>query len=302
MKAGVAVKVEEGARIAPIARPAQSQEFRALTTESVPVADDCVGDRWTIRNEDQLAKLVAVIAMGQALHATKIIRELQPAAPAITHTTLLDAAKRQVQVSGQTKDQQDAARWRRDGFLFEAISWIAARQSAGPRTYLRDPHLKSTTQGIDGLMVELDPEQPEVLRATIFEDKCSDDPRRRFREEVLPAFKEHHRNARAPELVSTAALLIERSGLNETAAVEAAARVLDLERRRYRASFAVSSEHDSNDGRASLFKNYADLSGLKADQRIAATFVTGANIRDWFKEFAKAVIAELEAQAKLTNV
>jgi hypothetical protein len=127
-----------------------------------------------------LARLVAIISLGQALHAAKIIRELQPASPALSHSSLIAAAKQQLQITGTTDQQRDASRWSRDGFLFEAISWIAARQSAGSRAYLKDPHLKSTTQGIDGLMVELDPDKPEVVRATIFEDKCSDHPRRKF--------------------------------------------------------------------------------------------------------------------------
>ena len=70
--------------------------------------------------------------------------------------------------------------WRRDGLLFEAISWIAARQTATARTYLKDPHLSSTTQGLDGLMIELDEQGTALRRATIFEDKCSANPRQVF--------------------------------------------------------------------------------------------------------------------------
>jgi hypothetical protein len=68
------------------------------------------------------------------------------------------------------------------GEIIEA--WIAARQIAGPAVLLKDPHLKSTTQGIDGLMIELDPGTSQVTRATICEDKCSENPRKMFRDEA----------------------------------------------------------------------------------------------------------------------
>jgi hypothetical protein len=260
----------------------------------VQINEHCTGSRWTVKNLDHLAKLVAIIGMGQAIHAAKIISELQPASPAITHDSLIEAAKLQLRVSGSTQNQRDASRWRRDGYLFEAISWIAARQSSGPRAYLKDPHLKSTTQGIDGLMVELDPEKPEVTRTIIFEDKCSDNPRQKFRDEVLEAFGDHHKHARAPELVSTAAALIEKSGLDATAAVQAAASVLDLQRRYYRASLAIVPSQDNAAFRTSLFKDYEDLAGIPAEQRIGATFVTGAGLRDWFDSFAASITTALD--------
>jgi hypothetical protein len=81
-----------------------------------------VGDRWTAEDEDRLAKLIAIIAMGQATHAAEIVSELRPTAAALTDTALKTAAKHQLSIIGDTKDKQDASRWRRNGFLFEAIS------------------------------------------------------------------------------------------------------------------------------------------------------------------------------------
>lgn len=43
----------------------------ALTTEPVAIDGHCVGDRWTVEDEDRLAKLIAIIAMGQATHAAE---------------------------------------------------------------------------------------------------------------------------------------------------------------------------------------------------------------------------------------
>jgi hypothetical protein len=266
----------------------------ALLTQPVQVDSDSVGDRRTVQDIDRLAKLIALISMGQAMHAAKIINELAPATPAITHDALILAAKQQLQINGTTDKQKNASRWRRDGFLFESISWIAARQQSSPRTYLKDPHIKSTTQGIDGLMIEMDADAPQMSRATIFEDKCSDNPRVMFRDDVMKSFAEHHNHARAPELVSVAASLIAKSGVDETAAIEAAARVLDLAYRRYRAALAISAEDDSQKGRASLFAGYSKLTGIKPEQRMGATFVVDHDLRDWFDKLANKAMTAID--------
>ena len=179
------------------AKPSLLSPSVALATEAVEIDPHCVGDRWTVEDIDQLAKLVAIIAMGQAVHAAKSIAQLRPVTAAISHNALKPAARQQLSITGDTQDKRDASRWRRDGFIFEAISWIAARQSASADALMKDPHLKSTTHGIDGLMVELDASKSEFVRATIFEDKCSEDPRRMFRDEILPSFADHHAQARA---------------------------------------------------------------------------------------------------------
>jgi hypothetical protein len=277
------------------AKPSLSSPSKAaLAVGVVEVDSHCTGDRWTVEDIDRLAKLVAIIAMGQAVHAAKIIADLRPAAAAINHKALKLAARQQLSIAGDTQDKRDASRWRRDGFLFEAISWIAARQSAGADALMRDPHLKSTTQGIDGLMVELDASKSELIRATIFEDKCSEDPRRMFRDEILPAFADHHANKRGPELVATAAALIERLGLDGTAATQAAGRVLDNKFRRYRAALAVLPADDSKTRREALFKNYDDLKGIDQPQRVGASFITPGNLRQWFDALAEQAIAYIE--------
>lgn len=156
---------------------------------------------------------------------------------------------------------------------------------------MRDPHIKSTTQGIDGLMIELTSSASEVSCATIFEDKCSEDPRRIFRNDVMKAFIDHHQNFRGPDLVAAAAALIKESGMDGTAAVKAAARVLDLAYRRYRASLAVTADHDFEQARAALFKGYDKLSGVNAEQRLGATFIVNGDLRGWFDTLASRVIA-----------
>jgi hypothetical protein len=126
-----------------------------LLTKAVPIDDHCIGDRWSARDEAHLARLIAIIALGQAAYAGHILRDLLPAAPAFTNDDLRREAK--VRLTVQEDGEQPRTgypRWQRDGSIFEAISWIAARQTHGERALLKDPHVSATSQGLDGLMYD----------------------------------------------------------------------------------------------------------------------------------------------------
>ena len=269
----------------------------ALKIEACKINEHCVGSRWEVSDADYLARVIAIITMGQAVHAAQIIADLSPAAPAINDEALREGAKRRLSIKGDTEDAQDAPPWHRDGLIFEAISWIAARQAANGDVLLKDPHTSATTQGLDGLMIELDEDGTAITRATFFEDKCSGDPRGKFRGKVLPAFEKYHRKERAPDLIAAAAPLIDAK-LTGTAATQAAARVLDLRYRAYRAGLTIEAGRDNEKGRAALFKGYETLEKIADKQRIGATFVIGADLRDWFDALAKQAIAYLDELAK----
>jgi len=271
------------------------ESFVALEIDDVPIDVHCVGDRWTVKNIDQLAKLVAIIVMGQATYAAHIIRELSPASPAFTNADLRGEAiiKLTVQEIKQTH-RTGYPRWQRDGLIFEVISWIAARQRFGVSAYLKDPHISSTSQGLDGLMIEMVPGQNEISLTTIFEDKCTDNPRDTFSQEVISAFLDRHKNKRSAELIASAASLIKLSGIDDLSAIRAANRVLDIKFRRYRASLAVTTDFDTEVQRQKLFKGYDKLTEIESFQRVGASFVVGDNLRDWFDELAGRAVAYLK--------
>jgi hypothetical protein len=259
----------------------------------VPIDADVTGFEWSVADIDALAALIAVIALGQAEHAAQIIIELGVGAPAYTDVDLVEDGKKQMRINGTTDDQVRASRARRDGFLFECMSWIEARQNGDERTFLKDPHLDPTTHGLDGLILQLEPQAPEIMRAIICEDKCTDYPRDKFRDDVLKTFGEHHSNKRARDLVANAVELIRDSGVRGTAAVNAAARVTDKAVRIYRA--ALTTKVLETSGRVSLFAGYNGLEEIVQAQRIGATLPLSGSLRDWFDTLAEAVIAALDA-------
>lgn len=59
-----------------------------LTCETCAIDGDCVGERWTPANDDELAALVAIVAMGQASQAAYILEELVSPEPAFSMQTL----------------------------------------------------------------------------------------------------------------------------------------------------------------------------------------------------------------------
>jgi hypothetical protein len=264
-----------------------------LKTQTVPIDADCIGERWETVDQSMLARLIAIMAMGQASYAGHILETLSPAEPVINTAQLRAEAKIKLTVEEPSKTPRGGyPRWQRDGLIFEAISWLAARQ-AYPGVLLKTPHVSATSQGLDGLMIELKADKSGVLRTTIFEDKCTDDARSTFLSKVVPEFKRRHNNERSAEIISTAIALIMTASVDEVTATQFAAAVTDQTLRRYRASFAVTV--DSEAERRKLFADYNKVEKIKADQRIGASFVIPPKMRDWFDAIAAQAIGYLDS-------
>lgn len=284
----------------PGAQPLAPTQTHALAIQSVVIDPNCIGIRVTAADTDRLARILVIIAMGQAFHAARIITQLKPSAPAINEDALRKNARASFTISGTTEAQREVSQYHRDGLIFESISWIAARQQT-PKALLRDPHLSSTTQGLDGLMLQLNDAGSTLVRATIFEDKCSEHPRQKFRDEILPAFKLHHQNQRASALVATAAALLDRAGLADASTISATAQVLDKKHRAYRAGLATTTADDSVTRRQALFKDYDELKDIIADQRIGVVLVTSDDLRAWFEDLASRAVAYIDGLDNSAN-
>lgn len=267
-----------------------------LSVEECPIDENCVGEQWVAKNQERLAGLVAIIAMGQAAQASHILTELAPTVPPYTNANLRNEAKIRLTVQdNKTTPRTGYPREHRDGFIFEAISWIAARKIHGKLAYMKDPHLSVTSQGLDGLMVELSADKSKIERTTIFEDKCSGNPRGAFTKKVLPEFLDRHRNKRSAEIIAAASVLLRIAGISDGHANQLAAAVTDRKTRRYRAAFAVTDEYDDREKMAELFAGYNRIEDIKADQRLGACLVVPPNLRDWFDKLATMSIEYLDS-------
>lgn len=274
------------------------QNWAALEITGFPIDDDCVGSKWKVENEDQLARLIAIVVMGQAAQAAHIIDELLPAAPAFTNEALKKEAviKFTVQEVAQTP-RMGYPRIQRDGLIFEIISWIAAKQVSGEKCFLKDPHTSSTSQGLDGIMIELNEDGSEILKSTIFEDKCTDNPRDTFTQKVIPGFLDRHGNTRNAELIAAAATLIQLSGVSNVQAMSMVRKVIDNSSRQYRAGFALTQDFDTEEAQKALFKGYDKIKDINQEQRIGASLIVNGKLRDWFDALATKIIAYIEQLA-----
>lgn len=259
----------------------------------VEIDDDVQGEAWTVKDLNVLSKIIAVITLGQAQHAARIIAQLEPLAPALSHADLFAGARGQLRIKGDTESKRDVSRHHRDGFLFECISWIVARNQNLMGAYLKDPHISATSQGLDGLMIQINEAGTGIKSATIFEDKCTNSPRDKFRDEVMPTFTAHHENRRSRELVANAVSLLKESGLDATAATRAAAAILSKEFRNYRAALTVGNGYKTAGKRKDLFKGYNLLGGITKSQRIGAVFIFDGDLRDWFEKLASGATLKL---------
>lgn len=277
---------------------ALEENLVALNITDFPIDDDCVGSKWKVENEDQLARLIAIVVMGQAAQAAHIIDELLPAAPAFTNEALKKEAviKFTVQEVAQTP-RIGYPRIQRDGLIFEIISWIAAKQVSGEKCFLKDPHTSSTSQGLDGIMIELNEDGSEILKSTIFEDKCTDNPRDTFTQKVIPGFLDRHGNTRNAELIAAAATLIQLSGVSNVQAMSMVRKVIDNSSRQYRAGFALTQDFDTEEAQKALFKGYDKIKDINQEQRIGASLIVNGKLRDWFDALATKILAYIEQLA-----
>lgn len=271
------------------------ENLAALEITGFPIDDDSFGSKWKVENEEQLARLIAIVVMGQAVQAAYIIDELLPAEPAFTDEALKAEAiiKFTVQDVAQTP-RTGYPRIQRDGLIFEIISWIAAKQISGDRCYLKDPHTSSTSQGLDGIMIELNEDGSEIIKSTIFEDKCTENPRDTFTQKVIPGFLDRHGNTRNAELIAAAATLIQLSGVGCRQAMSMVRKVLDNSSRQYRASFALTQDFDTDEAQKALFKGYNKIKDINQEQRIGASLIVDGELRDWFDALATKVIYYIE--------
>jgi hypothetical protein len=267
-----------------------------ITLTNVPINADCTGHRWIIDDEDELAGLVGLVMKCEFGHAEAILQNIT--SETISYTLAQEANMKAqvtkaltVKVDPSTgKEERGTPKWHRDGLLFEAISWIVARKHSSPDALLRDPHITPTTQGLDGLMIELNTEKNDVTATTVFEDKCTERAEHTFSYVTMPALKFHHIEHR--KVLESATTLL-RQEFRSGALSSIAAKAIGISVRQYRSSLTIELSEDDQTQRQRVFGKYNELTGVSQSARIACTLITGSDVRDWFEDFAKKVISSL---------
>jgi hypothetical protein len=262
----------------------------ALTLSSIDHGDLCHGWAWRVDDEALLAERVARIALGQYRHVAKILAGAGVPGP-IASAEQARAAIKQLTVAA------DADPWDRDGWVFQAISWIAALQ-APSAALTRMPHIRKSDKGFDGLQLQLSDDGTAIASVVVFEDKATDNARKTIREEVWPGIVALERGDRLNELShEVSGMLGARAEVDPSFDLDAAiAKTLWHEARRYRVSITVADSHTSEIKRAGLFKGFDESAPGAVHRRRADTIHLPA-LRQWMRGFSERVIAAIEVIA-----
>ncbi|MGH0281364.1 hypothetical protein [Sinorhizobium meliloti] len=260
-----------------------------LTLTAVDHDELCHGWSWAIEDEDHLVEQVARVALGQYRHIARILSGLssRPATTTAEHVT--DAL-------AKLSPDADGSVWKRDGWLFQIISWIAAYQNRNG-AIIRAPHIRKADHGFDGMQLELSEDGGAISAVVVFEDKATTNPRSTITSKVWPEMAKMEAGERITELTHDATSLLETqlgstSGMDIDRAVE---EIIWKEARRYRVSLTVSDEHQAHAARRGLFSGYNEQAAGDVIRRRAETICI-PNMRSWMSSFSdrvKARIAEL---------
>jgi hypothetical protein len=260
--------------------------MRPLAVIDFPASPECGGTQWSVTDEDTLAHLTALTLVGRARQAVRVLQGAQPGA-ALAVPQLKAALRAKLFVQGEQ------AIWHRDGLLFEIIAWLVAEMTAQPNEVVSEPHSSSTQQGLDTIKVRFDPVVREIVRAVIYEQKCTDNARQLFLRKVLPEFKRWLAGVRDGELLQIAIGLMQRFDLTDAEYQRAYDRLAQDRPLGFQASLTVTPTPFATAQCVALFKGYAPLTPNIAD-RLGDTLPLQA-IRPWFDAFAKKVWASIEA-------
>ncbi len=251
---------------------------------------DCwTGSTWTIADEDELAELIARVAIGQSrtveriLHATGDLPTSYPKGG-------FDGARKLLKLKTGEKT------YHRDGWVFQVIAWIAAH-CFDDNALIRAPQMIKADKGLDGLLIEFD--EDGIAHVVICEEKATRNPRNQVQSKVWPEFEQFETGARDNELVATVTSMLERT--DEADPDSTVADILWGEKRAYRVAVTVGDKYASEKGRQRLFKGYEKAVLGSVVRRRAETLVL-EDVRNWIDEIAEKALEVIDAAEAVADV
>ncbi len=240
----------------------------------------CHGHKWVVTDDDALAELIALVALGQARHVTKILAASTFMSTAVSSRTASEGAIAMLTVSGTDP-------WHRDGWMFQIMSWIAAHVQS-PGALIKTPQMRHADKGLDGLRLDLDAKRGKVRAVVIFEDKATANPRATIRDRVWPELAEFesgkHDNVLLAELI---ALLGTGRGIDIDQAIKD---VLWKRHRYFRLSITTDGSYATDAARKGLFKGFDDV--VKGNRlRRGGETLQLPSLRTWMDSIASKAIS-----------
>lgn len=254
----------------------------------IPTNEVMHGYIWTLKSEEELARLVARLLLGHYLHVEKLL-----AGRNLKATTVDGAAAKAAKARLTVKKGQEP--WHRDGLLFQAISWVAAHKAADPSLSVFSlPHQIPAHKGFDGLQVELN-KNGRFSGLIIFEDKATENPRSTIKLDVWPAIQLLETGQRQNELMQETTALLQRAQVNNPDKIIEG--IVWNRLRKFRVSITGGPGHDSNPGLAGLFKDYDSVAPGNDVGKRRAEVICFADLRPWMRQFATKVRRAIDGES-----
>ncbi|TGL55286.1 hypothetical protein EHQ61_00825 [Leptospira wolffii] len=244
---------------------------------------------WEIEILDinKLSEYVGMVIIGHYLHVEKILNskvapEFRPPNKAIDRAISKLRKRNQIEIE------------KRDGWIFQIISWIAVRITYSDQNLLSQiPHDAPAQHGLDGIAITLDADS-KINKIIITEDKATKYPRKLIRSQVFPEFKKYENGEYDNKIVSRVSGLLNGriDDLKIAQAIENDIYRLDI--RKYRIGITINNEIIKPLVIKKLFKDYDSFISNSLSR--SADTMNLKDLRSWMEGFSNLIIDFLETK------
>ncbi|WP_116653551.1 hypothetical protein [Pelagibacterium sediminicola] len=240
------------------------------------------GSSWKVVDDDDLARLIARVALGQSYFVERILKETGFAGPKAQENMLAGAIELLTAVNPDDP-------YHRDGWMFQVMSWIAAHLQ-NRTSLIREPHMIHAHKGFDGIHVKLNPDTKLVNFMVVCEEKATENARKMITGKVWPEFRSLEKAERDHQLLSE---LIGLLRLHPDANIDnAVEQIVWKDARSYRVSITTEDGEDLE----KTFRGYADVVPGEIERRRAEALPV-KDVRNWMAGIADKAIAYAEELA-----
>lgn len=251
----------------------------------------CQGWDWTVKDESMLAECIARIALGKYKHTFEIMKHIQ-----VTKTVDYSFKKSAVALL----DKSTKCPYNRDGWLFQAISWIASMKE-NPKALNCMPHIIWASKGADGLQIELNDDETQATALVIFEDKATENPKN-VMNEIWKYFSSIEDDTRRVEFShSLSGLAWSRVSSDSKFDIDKVAETVWQEKFHYRVSIATDQKHNDESKREATFAEFCNCVPGGIERRRANTMYL-PELRKWLDDLACLAIKKIDEIVEAENV
>ncbi len=235
-----------------------------------------------------LAKWVAQLLLGNSLHIARIIEGLD--SKGVSH--------RNVAIDSIINKLNTVGVYKRDGWLFQMISWIALKiklhsQYGIGKVFMNAPHSAPAQHGIDGFALVID-NRKMIKYIVLCEDKCTEGARKLITSQIYPEFSKFE-NGEFDNRVLTEISSMVRGEDEGILLQNVQDDIVESKYWMYRIGVTRQNDSDDEEGRKALYKGYDTVVCGDVTRRNAAS-VNLNDVRVWMDAFCKMVVKELESK------